>query len=44
VQEVVDVMADPKGGLMISGSIWGADVPLRNIEALCAAVEDCCFA
>ena len=43
VQEVVDAMADPRGGLMISGSIWGADVPLGNIEALCAAVEDCCF-
>jgi hypothetical protein len=43
VQEVVDVMADPRGGLMVSGSVWGADVSLRNIEALCAAVEDCCF-
>jgi len=43
VQEVVDVMHDPAGGLMISGSVWGADVPLANIEALCAAVEEFCF-
>jgi len=43
VTEVVDVMADPKGGLMISGSVWGADVPLANIETLCAVIEDCCF-
>jgi uroporphyrinogen decarboxylase len=43
VEEVVQAMADPAGGLMISGSAWGDDVPLANIEALCAAVEDCCF-
>ena len=43
VDEVVQVMADPKGGLMISGSAWGDDVPLANIEALCAAVQDFCF-
>jgi uroporphyrinogen decarboxylase len=43
VDEVVQVMADPKGGLMISGSAWGDDVPLANIDALCAAVQDFCF-
>lgn len=43
VKQVIDAMADPRGGLMISGSVWGADVPLRNIEALCAAIEELCF-
>ncbi|MCC6445808.1 MAG: hypothetical protein IT210_20430 [Armatimonadetes bacterium] len=43
VREVVDKMAAPEGGLMLSGSVWGNDVPLENIEALCSAVEDYCF-
>jgi hypothetical protein len=43
VDEVVQVMADPKGGLMISGSVWDDLVPLENIEALCAAIQDFCF-
>jgi len=43
VKQVVDAMAEPEGGLMLSGSVWGTDVPLANIEALCAAMEDYCF-
>ncbi len=43
VAEVVQEMGDPRGGLMLSGGVWGGDVPLQNIEALCAAVEDSCF-
>jgi uroporphyrinogen decarboxylase len=43
VREVVDAMYDPRGGLMISGSAWGRDVPLANIDALCGAIEECCW-
>jgi uroporphyrinogen decarboxylase len=43
VKEVVEVMADPQGGLMVMGGIYGADVPLQNIEALCVAMEDYCL-
>jgi uroporphyrinogen decarboxylase len=43
VKEVVDRMARPEGGLMIGTGIFGADVPLRNIEAICVAMEDFCF-
>lgn len=43
IKEVVDVMAEPEGGLMLSAGVWGADVPLTNIEAICAALEECCF-
>jgi len=35
VKEAVETLADPAGGLMLLGSIWGDDVPLENIEALC---------
>ncbi|MEI6499917.1 MAG: uroporphyrinogen decarboxylase family protein [Armatimonadota bacterium] len=43
VAEVVEAMYDPAGGLMLSGSVWGNDVPLENIAALCEAVEEHCF-
>lgn len=43
VKEVVDRMAAPEGGLMIWAAISAADVPLRNIEALCEAMEDYCL-
>jgi uroporphyrinogen decarboxylase len=43
VEAVVQAMADPRGGLMISGSAWGADVPLANIDALIGAIEDFCL-
>ena len=39
VEEVVAKIASPRGGLMIMGSVWGDNVPLENIEALCAALE-----
>jgi uroporphyrinogen decarboxylase len=44
VREVVDVMADPRGGLMLSGGVWGGDVPVANMAALCEAIEECCSA
>jgi uroporphyrinogen decarboxylase len=42
-RRVMDAMYDPRGGLMISASCWGADVPLRSIAAICEAVEETCF-
>ncbi|MGQ9631591.1 MAG: uroporphyrinogen decarboxylase family protein [bacterium] len=44
VKDVVETLGSPEGGLMISGSIYGDDVPLENIEALCEACEEFCFA
>jgi hypothetical protein len=35
-------MALPEGGLMLLAAFFGADVPLRNIAALCEAMEDNC--
>ena len=39
VQAVVDQVGSPEGGLMLLGSVTADDVPLANIEALCAALE-----
>ena len=43
VARVVDALYDPRGGLMLSAGVWGADVPLENIDALCAAMEEFCL-
>jgi len=43
IREVVDAMGAPEGGLMLSAGVWGSDVPLANIEAICAAIEDFCL-
>jgi uroporphyrinogen decarboxylase len=43
IARVVDAMFSPEGGLMLSAGVWGADVPLANIEAICAAMEEFCF-
>lgn len=43
VRETVERMGAPEGGLMISGSIWDANTPLENIDALCGALEDYCL-
>lgn len=41
VKQVVEKLSLPQGGLMIVGSIVGADeVPLENIAALCDALEE----
>jgi len=39
VEQAVRDIGSPAGGIMLSGSVWDAGVPLRNIEALCAALE-----
>jgi len=43
VEEAVEELNSPEGGLMIFGSIYGEDVPLENIEAICRAFEKVCF-
>ena len=43
VKEVVEKLALPEGGLMVSGDIFGVNVPLKNIEAICEAMEEYCF-
>jgi len=43
VKEVVEKLDSPEGGLMLLASIFGADVPLENIEALCQAFEEFCL-
>ena len=42
VRRVVDEMAAPEGGLMVAGSVWDSITPLRNIDALCGAVQEFC--
>jgi uroporphyrinogen decarboxylase len=43
VEEVVERMGAPEGGLMVSGSISDATLPLENIEALCESIETFCL-
>ncbi len=43
IKTVVDRMAAPEGGLMVMAAVYGADIPLRNIEAICAGMERYCF-
>ncbi|MBI4532043.1 MAG: hypothetical protein HY709_11055 [Candidatus Latescibacteria bacterium] len=43
IKDVVDVMGAPEGGLMVMGSVYGAEVPLENVEAICEAMEDYCL-
>ncbi|MBI2298624.1 MAG: hypothetical protein HYU66_06675 [Armatimonadetes bacterium] len=39
IEEVVEKVGSPEGGLMLAASVWDEGVPLENIEALCAALE-----
>ncbi|MBI2940014.1 MAG: hypothetical protein HYY04_06200 [Chloroflexi bacterium] len=43
VKEVIDAMAMPEGGLMVLAAVYGQEIPLRNIAAICEAFEDYCF-
>ena len=43
VQDVVDSLYDPRGGLMLSASVCDACVPMENVEALCETLERVCF-
>ena len=38
IREAVEVLGDPQGGLWLKAEI-GDDVPLENVEAICAALE-----
>ncbi len=43
VKDVTVQMRSPEGGLMLVGYVYGADIPLENIEALAEAMEDYCL-
>ena len=43
IEDSIEMLAAPEGGLMLSGSISGGNVPLENIEALCSSLEDTCW-
>jgi len=43
VIECVEKLNSPQGGLMMQAGIFGGDVPLENIEALCNAMEKHCL-
>jgi len=43
IKEVVKVMGNPQGGLMLLAAVYGADIPLANIQAICDAMEEFCF-
>jgi uroporphyrinogen decarboxylase len=43
VKEVVDALALPEGGLMMLAAVYGDDVPLKNIAAICEAMNDYCL-
>jgi uroporphyrinogen decarboxylase len=44
IKEVVDVMAEPEGGLMVGVGVYDENVPMDNLEALAQALEDYCLA
>lgn len=43
IRESVDRLALPEGGLMIKASVTAGDVPVANVEAICAALEQFCL-
>jgi len=43
VKKVVERLYLPEGGLMVDAEIFGADVPLENIEAIFQAMQQFCF-
>lgn len=40
IKDVVEAMGAPEGGLMLLAAIYGNDVPLKNIVAICEAMSD----
>jgi uroporphyrinogen decarboxylase len=40
IKDVVRVMGDPQGGLMLLAAVYGGDVPLENIRAICDGMEE----
>jgi len=43
VEEAVEKLNSPEGGLMVQAWVFGDDVPLENIEAICSALEKYCL-
>ena len=44
VKDAVEMLNSPEGGFMIYAQIFGTDVPMENIEAICQAFEEYCLA
>jgi uroporphyrinogen decarboxylase len=42
IRSVIDTMHDPRGGFGVYASIYG-EVPMRNVEEICACFEEWCF-
>lgn len=42
IRGVIDAMHDPRGGFGLAASIYG-EVPIANIEEICACFEEWCF-
>jgi hypothetical protein len=40
IREVVRVMGDPQGGLMLLAAVYDRLIPLENIRAICEAMEE----
>ena len=43
VEKAVEKLNMPEGGLMIFAAVYGEDVPIENIEAMCQAFEKFCL-
>lgn len=43
VRQSVERLNSPRGGLMLTGSVWDNNTPLENIEALISAMEEHCL-
>ncbi|MFH1006861.1 MAG: uroporphyrinogen decarboxylase family protein, partial [Candidatus Latescibacterota bacterium] len=43
IDDVIERLGSSEGGLMLIGAIYGRDVPLENIEALCSGLEESCW-
>lgn len=43
VKEAFESLYLPEGGLMMKAEVYGADVPLENIDAICQAMEEFCI-
>ena len=43
VREVVKELSLPDGGLWLDTNLCTADVPLKNLKAICEAYEEFCF-
>ncbi len=43
IRKSVEVLGDPRGGLMMKAAVSGTNVPLENMEAICQSMENHCL-